>query len=202
MPLRCLNARRQDVINLLHHAETLRLSRDARRRLAWFAYALAHDGNISLTCRYFGISRATFLRWAKRFDPKRPETLEDQSRKPHTVRAPETTPKIVALIREYRTALPTMGKNIIAQKLFTEHTLTVSASTVGRVIERERLFFGDLPSHQHKRSGIDFAPDATQAKPAATASSASTPEALRQGSGQAGEAGAMPAADQLPLFGS
>lgn len=160
MTIRCLNARRQDITNLLQHAESLRLSRDARRRLAWFSYALRHDGNISLTCRYFGISRATFLRWAKRFDPKRPETLEDNSRRPHTVREPETAPKVVALIRDYRTAFPTMGKSAIAQKLFREHSIEISASTVGRVIARERLFFADLPSHLHKRAGLDLSVDA------------------------------------------
>ncbi len=176
MPLRCLNARRQDVTNLLHHAETLRLSRDARRRLAWFAYALSHDGNISLTCRYFGISRATFLRWAKRFDPKRPETLEDHSRKPHTVREPETSPKIVSLIREYRTAFPTMGKSAISQKLLTEHSLTVSASTVGRVIARHRLFFADLPSHLHKRAGLDLNVSASSAPSSQASLSSSADE--------------------------
>ncbi len=201
MPLRCLHARRQDITNLLQHAESIGLSRDARRRLAWFSYALSHDGNISLTCRYFGISRSTFLRWARRFDPRRPETLEEHSRRPHRMRAPETSQEIVALIRGYRTAFPTMGKNAIVQKLLTEHSLTVSASTVGRVIERHGFFFGDRPSHQHKRSGTDYAPDRTLASPTATASSASTP-ALRQGSGETGEAGALPAADQLPLFGS
>lgn len=193
MTLRCLHARRQDITNLLQHAESLRLSRDARRRLAWFSYALSHDGNISLTCRYFGISRATFLRWAKRFDAKRPETLEDNSRRPHTVREPETSPRAVALIRRYREEFPTMGKNIIAQKLFTGHALTVSASTVGRVIERERLFFADLPSHQHKRSGLDLTPGDSPSNSSATASSVSGMET--------GEAG-VASADQLPLFGS
>lgn len=156
MPLQCLRARRHDITNLLQHAEELRLSRDARKRLAWFAYALSHDGNISLTCRYFGISRSTFLRWASRFDPRHPETLEDRSRRPHRVREPDTPPKLIVLIRQYRTVAPTAGKNIIARKLLEEFGLAVSASTVGRVIARERLFFADLPSHHHKRSGPDF----------------------------------------------
>ena len=194
MPLNCLRARRRDIVNLLHHAGKLGgLSREGKKRLTWFAYALAHEGNVSLTCRYFGISRSTFMRWASRFDPKRPETLDDHSRRPHRVRPPEVTPAVVTIIRRYRTEFPTMGKEKIAQKLHSEHALTVSASTVGRVIARERLFFGDRPSHQQKRTGTDFAADASAVAPSSPASSVSVPET--------GEADAWPA-PQLPLFGS
>ena len=156
MPIQSLRARRHEVANLLQHAEGLGLSRAAKQRLAWFAYALAHQGNVSLACRYFGISRSTFLRWAQRFDPRRPETLEELSRRPHTVRTPQVSASVVTLIREYRLSSVTLGKQQIAQKLHTDHGITLSASTVGRVIARERLFFADIPSHAHKRIGLDF----------------------------------------------
>jgi len=193
MPLHGFNFRRHEVANLLRHSETFDLSRMARQRLAWFAYALAHEGNVSLTCRYFGISRSTFLRWATRFDPRRPETLEERSRRPHHVRAPKTAKNVVELIRTYRRKFPTLGKAQIAGKLQAEHHLQVSASTVGRVIARERLFFADLPSHQYKRTGLDLEPGAPSKPFNSSASLAPDTEA--------GEAGVSPASD-FPVTGS
>ena len=220
MHIKILRARRQDVSNLLRHAESLGISKAGKLRLAWFAYALAHEGNVSLTCRYFGISRSTFLRWAKRFNPRRPDTLEEHSRRPHRVRTPETDPKIVERIRDYRTKFPTMGKEQIALKLSEEHSVVVSSSTVGRVIARERLFFGNLPSHQHKRDGLDLSAGTETAHPAATKGRSTTTEKTTPASSvsdsETGEAdvgpspahpsksqddSGLPSAD-LPAFGS
>ena len=39
------------------------LSREAKRRLAWIDYYLAHGRHAQLTYRPFGISSATFYRW-------------------------------------------------------------------------------------------------------------------------------------------
>ena len=198
MPLQSLRARRLDVSNLLQHAESLGVSRAGKQRLAWFAYALAHDGNVSLTCRYFGISRSTFLRWARRFDPRRPETLEERSRRPHHVRPVETDAATVALIRTYRLASPTMGKEQIARTLQREHSVAVSASTVGRVIARERLFFADLPSHHHKRTGLDFSIAPTKGRADACVAPASSVSAA-----EIGEAGpVIEGSSDLPVFGS
>ena len=144
--------RRKDVQRLLQHAEELELSADAALRLQWFAFAIDHDGNIGLTCRHFGISRSTFFRWAKRFDPLHPETLEEHSRRPHTFREPETDAQTIALIRRYREEHPLMGKEKIQKHLLEEHGVTVSVSTVGRVIARHGFFFADIPSHRAKRA--------------------------------------------------
>ncbi len=148
-----LRAAQADLRRLLRHADVLELSVGARLRLRWFAYALAHGGNVSLTCRHFGISRSTFFRWADRFDPKRPETLEEYSRRPHTVRKPESDERIVTLIRGYREVQQPCSKERIAELLAAEHGLTVSASTVGRIIRRHGFFFSATPSHAEKRGG-------------------------------------------------
>ncbi len=189
--------KRQDIANLLRHAVSLGLSRDASKRLTWFSYALAHEGNVSLACRYFGISRTTFLRWANRFDPRKPETLEERSRRPHHVREPQVDHAVVEWIRQYRLQNVTMGKEQIARKLTTEHQVIISASSVGRVIARNGFFFADRQSHASKRVGVDFSPTAIDT----TASSVSMQDV--------GEAGVKPVlspdegpADQLPLFGS
>jgi transposase len=188
--------KRQDIMNLTRGAERLGLSREARLRLSWFAYACAHAGNVSLTCRYFGISRSTFLRWAKRFDPRNPETLEENSRRPHRVRQSAVDPAVVALITQYRTTDPSMGKERIQQKLREEHGVTISTSTVGRVIARHKLFFGNKPSHTRKRANVDafvLPVDTLRAERSASTNTTTAPEADTPPT--------LPASD-FPIFGS
>jgi transposase InsO family protein len=102
-------------------------------------YYLAHERNARQTCRYFGISPATFYRWWHRYDPRRLQTLEDdrRTRRPHRVRQPQTAPPLVARIRTLREAYPRWGKAKLAVLLRREGW-TVSASTVGRTLTRLR----------------------------------------------------------------
>ena len=142
----------RDVRRLLKRAKELELSDGAVQRLKWFAYALEHDCNVSLACRHFGIARSTFLRWAERFDASDIRTLEDESRRPKRVRAPETAPHIVAMIRDIRLKQPLLGKDAIAELLRSEYGIDVSASTVGRTIARHGFFFASTASHEQKRA--------------------------------------------------
>ena len=58
------------------------LSREARVRLGWMDfYRRTH--NAAWTCRHFGISRQTFYRWQRRYDPFDLRTLESGSHRPH-----------------------------------------------------------------------------------------------------------------------
>ena len=45
------------------------LSRTCQLRLAWLSHYLRHGRNAAFTCRHFGISRQTFYRWWRRYDP-------------------------------------------------------------------------------------------------------------------------------------
>lgn len=146
------HTRLADLLRIQKRADVLELSRGARQRLQWFIFAATHEGNVSLACRHFGISRSTFLRWAERFDAAHPETLEEQSRRPHNVRASETTDHEIALIKQLRTESPLMSKEQIAEELMKAHGIALSASTVGRVIAREGFFFADTPAHRQKRN--------------------------------------------------
>ncbi len=150
MPLGTI--RLQDVRRLLRTAADLELCGADVQKLKWFQYALEHEGNISLTCRHFGISRSTFLRWANRFDATDIRSLEEESRKPHTVRTPETDAATVALIRTIREAHPRLGKEPVAAMLKEQYGVTVSTATVGRVITRHKLFFADTEAHRSKRN--------------------------------------------------
>lgn len=153
--MRHLRFGRQDIDNLIDDSDSLGLSPKARERLEWFKYAVEHNDNVSETCRHFGIARSTFLRWAERFDPNRPHTLEDQSRRPHNVRQTQVAPRVIALIEKYRKQYPTMNKERICTLLKSEHDIEISPSTVGRTIQRFGLFFADTISHQRKRQEAD-----------------------------------------------
>lgn len=142
---------RHVIEKLLRRADDIGLSHQAKQRLKLFSYALKHSGNISLTCRHFGIARSTFLRWAERFEARDESSLEERSRCPKKVREPKTDVGIIERIRALRLAYPTQGKQRIAHILAMEG-MHVSASTVGRVIARHALFFAPTPSHRAKRS--------------------------------------------------
>jgi len=78
------------------------------------------------------------------------ESLENRP-SDHAPRTPAIAPGIVALIRAIRQQHPLEGKRQISERLRYEHGVTVSHSTVGRVIERECLYFADTPLHWRKR---------------------------------------------------
>ena len=59
------------------------LSRAARLRLQWMDYYQSHGRNAALTWRHFGISRQSFYRWKRRYDPENLVSLEDRSHRPH-----------------------------------------------------------------------------------------------------------------------
>ena len=145
------NIRLQDVRRLLRNAGEYELAADAIQKLKWFLYALEHDGNVSLTCRHFGISRSTLLRWMSRFDATDVRSLQDLSRRPHTVRGPETDGRTLEIITQIRKIHTTIGKEQVREILKTKHGITLSTSTVGRIINRHRLFFADTASHREKR---------------------------------------------------
>lgn len=170
----------RNVRHLLRRAKELELSDGAVQRLRWFSYALEHGGNVSLTCRHFGIARSTYLRWAERFDARDERSLEEESRRPRTVRAPETPPHVVALIRTIRQEQPLVGKEALSEMLLRDYGMRVSPSTVGRTIARHGFFFAPTKSHERKR---------TAAPPS---------DAVRLPSDPTGEFGGDPAFSILP----
>jgi len=111
------------------------LSREATKRLKWFDYYYSHNQNARLTCRYFGISPQTFYRWKRRYNPKRPESLEDHSRRPKRVRQPTAPAELVEAIFHLREEYPRWGKDKLAA-ILCQRGMPVSSSMVGRTIRR------------------------------------------------------------------
>ena len=109
------------------------LSPAAARRLSWFDYYAAHQHNASLTCRHFGISRQTFYRWKRRYDPHRLASLEDHACRPTTCRARTWTTAQILAVQAIRRRYPSWGKAKLRVLLRREGTV-LSVSMVGRIL--------------------------------------------------------------------
>jgi transposase-like protein len=76
-------------------------ARKLKARLRMLQHAQRMSGNVSQTCRFFGVSRALFYIWKKRYEKNGLPGLRDQSRRPHHIRY-RIPPEIVSLILRIR----------------------------------------------------------------------------------------------------
>lgn len=120
-------------------ARNLGLSREARLRLRWLIHH-QEFGNASLTARRFGISRTTLHKWAKRYAERGLAGLENLSRAPRRRRASRVPWQTVELIVAIRKERPAWSKHKISVILARDHEITLSASTVGRILRRKGLY--------------------------------------------------------------
>jgi putative transposase len=110
------------------------LSRQARVRLAWMDF-YRRTRNVAYTCRHFGISRQTFYRWQRRYDPYDLTMLEGRSHCPHRQRQPTWSFPLEEKVLRLRLQFPRWGKDKLAV-LLRRQQLSVSASMVGRILTR------------------------------------------------------------------
>jgi putative transposase len=113
------------------------LSHAARRRHRWFQYWETHNQNVSLTCRYFGISRQTFYYWKPRYETQGPRGLEDRSCRPRRVKQRTWSLVLVARVKALREQYPRWGKDKLAVLLWREG-IACSVSMVGRILAHLR----------------------------------------------------------------
>jgi len=83
--------------------------------------------DVCLVCKTYGISRATFYRWIKRFNPTDFNTLKNRSRRP------KWSEELIDLVKGLRRQYPRWGKEKVGL-LIEERGIKTSASTVGRII--------------------------------------------------------------------
>lgn len=115
-----------------------------RHRLAVLRHAEEVTGNVAATCRYYGISRPTFYKWAKRFDLEGPDGLKERSRAPVShpnATSVEVVGKIIHLRQNYH-----FGPAKISMYLKRYHDVEISNSGVWRILKR--LDLNRLPSSQ------------------------------------------------------
>src|SRR5579863_2830201 len=108
------------------------LSRGARVRLAWMDFC-RDSGNVAQTCRHFGITRQTFYRWRRRYDPYDLATLEERSHRPHRRRQPTWSFLLKEKVLTLRLQFPRWGKDKLAV-LLRRQQQPVSTSMVGRIL--------------------------------------------------------------------
>lgn len=109
------------------------LSREALVRLAWMDFYRTRGRNAAFTCRHFGISRKTFYRWRRRFDPHDLHSLESGSHRPHHRRQPTWTPAWADQVLRWRRRFPRWGKDKLVVLLHRQG-LRLSTSMVGRIL--------------------------------------------------------------------
>ena len=89
------------------------LSREARVRLAWMDL-YQRCGKVAHTCRHFGISRQTFYRWLKRYEPVDLTMLEQRSHCPRRRRQPTWSFSLEGKVLTLRLQFPRWGKDKLA----------------------------------------------------------------------------------------
>ena len=117
------------------------LSREAQLRVQWMTHYQQNGRNAAFTCRHFGISRQTFYRWRRRYDPQDLTSLEDRSHRPQRLRTPTWIAGQAQAVLDLRREYPRWGKDKLVV-LLGRKGLRLSTSMVGRIL-------GDL-----KRRGV------------------------------------------------
>jgi putative transposase len=108
------------------------LSREAQVRLSWMDF-YRQTGNAALTCRHFGISRQTFYRWLKRYEPMDLSSLESGSHRPRRCRRPTWSFHLEEKVLTLRLQFPRWGKDKLVV-LLRRQGQEVSTSMVGRIL--------------------------------------------------------------------
>ena len=83
----------------------------------------------------FGISRQTFYRWKRRYDPDGLASLEARGRRPRRLRQPTWGRELALAVLHVREQYPRWGKDKLAVVL-RRAGWTVSTSMVGRILAR------------------------------------------------------------------
>ena len=133
-----------------------KLSREAKLRLRVIDYYLNKSGrNVSLTARYFGVSRTFVHKWLKRFKNNNLATLETRSRRPKHFRDVQYDVEVVNVIRKIRREYPTFSAVKISVLLLRDYAIRISAATIGRIIKKYDMFFSKLVKlhKDHSKAG-------------------------------------------------
>lgn len=129
----------------LNRIRDVKLSRAAKFRLKVIEHYLYVTRNVALTCRHFGLARSYFYKWFRRYNPRFLGSLEDVSRRPKQVRQVLYDSAFVSLVRKLRTDYPSYSSKKLAVILRRDYGCLFSAATIGRVIQRFKLYFSQVP---------------------------------------------------------
>lgn len=107
------------------------------------AYARTHG--IKAAARMFACSRNTVRKWVRRYQPGKPSSLQEQSRRPH--RSPHQTPKrIERKVKQLRQA-----SGFGAERLKQEFEIPCSVGAIGRILRQADLTRTRKKKHKTKK---------------------------------------------------
>jgi len=121
-------------------AKITSLSKEAERRLKWIDYQ-REKRNVVKTCRHFDITRSLFYKWFDRYQRLGLVGLEDQNKRPKTVRKREVLPETIKAIVEVREDNRAWSKYKVSNIVERDYGFVVSSSTVNRVFHDKNLFW-------------------------------------------------------------
>ena len=111
--------------------------RKVKSRLRMLQHAQRVSGNVSQTCRFFGVSRTHFYIWKKRYEKNGLAGLRDLSRRPHRIRY-RIPPEIVSLILRIREERR-YGAVRASLYLQRHYHAYVSPTTIFKIFRRHRV---------------------------------------------------------------
>lgn len=120
-----------------------KVSKEAKLRLEWIIYRY-QGHSLDQVCKHFGISKKTFCKWYKIFDPENIHTiklLEDRSKAPKNKRQKTITTiqeqRIIALRKQYIR----YGKMKLAKKYEDEFKEKISSHQIQQTIKKFKLYY-------------------------------------------------------------
>lgn len=133
-----------DLVPLYHMVSQLNkyngLSKEARQRVKWFDY-YNNCNSVAKTCRHFDISRKTFYKWRKVYDPTNLFSLEDRPTIPIKKRCREITPEQEIRIVRLRKQHIRYSKIKLARIYKEEYNEIISSWKIQKVIEKYKLYY-------------------------------------------------------------
>ena len=112
-------------------------ARKVKARLRMLQHAQRLSGNVSQTCRFFGVSRAVYYTWKKRYEKHGVAGLRDSPRRPHKIRF-HIPPEIVSLILRIREERR-YGAVRVSLYLQRHYHAYVSPTTILKIFHRHRV---------------------------------------------------------------
>lgn len=128
----------------LARIRNVQLSRAAKFRLRVIEHYLLVTRNVSLTCRHFAIARSYFYKWFRRYQPRLLASLENKTTRPLHVRSATYDTGFVSTIRRLRADYPSYSAKKLAVVVLRDYGVRYSAATIGRIIQRFKLYFSQV----------------------------------------------------------
>lgn len=133
--------------------KTDNLTNEGKHRLRIIGWYMRNGRNASLTGRRYGYHRNTVSYWIKRYQKKGILGLNDLPKTPLSKPRKKVTVVTVLKVVKLREQFPNFSKYKIKHLLENVHSISVSYSTIGRILKRKGLI-DKKKSHKRRRASL------------------------------------------------